>query len=75
MNRYLMQPAMEMVLYSYLTSKDIVERIQSKLSAWKKSTIFLQSEESLFLLVEVVMANGEIISMVMANGEIISMAP
>jgi hypothetical protein len=70
-----MQPAMEMVLYSYLTSKDIVERIQSKLSAWKKSTIFLQSEESLFLLVEVVMANGEIISMVMANGEIISMAP
>jgi hypothetical protein len=39
-NRYLTQSAVEMVLYWYLTSKDIAERVQSNLSAWKNQQFF-----------------------------------
>jgi len=52
MNRYLMQPAMEMVLYWYLTSKDSVERIQSKLSAWKNRQFFCSRKSRFFFLLK-----------------------
>jgi hypothetical protein len=52
MNRYLMQSAMEVVLYWYLTSKDIAERIQSKLSAWKNRQFFCSRKSRFILLLK-----------------------